>query len=60
MTDTAFSGQHYPKAGNGIQPMPMDGMLYGDQAYWSADHRQATEARGIRYRGLAKNTAKIA
>jgi IS5 family transposase len=24
--------------------------LYGDQAYWSADHRQAAEAKGIRYR----------
>jgi IS5 family transposase len=24
--------------------------VYGDQAYWSADHRQAAEARGIRYR----------
>jgi hypothetical protein len=33
--------------------MPMERMLYGDQAYWSADHRQAAEARGIRYRGLA-------
>ena len=31
----------------------MERMLYGDQAYWSADHRQAAEARGIRYRGLA-------
>jgi IS5 family transposase len=24
--------------------------VYGDQAYWSADHSQAAEARGIRYR----------
>jgi transposase, IS5 family len=24
--------------------------VYGDQAYWSADHRKAAEARGIRYR----------
>ncbi len=24
--------------------------VYADQAYWSADHRQAAEARGIRYR----------
>lgn len=24
--------------------------VYGDQAYWSADHRQVAEARGIRYR----------
>jgi IS5 family transposase len=25
-------------------------VVYGDQAYWSADHRQAAEERGIRYR----------
>jgi IS5 family transposase len=25
-------------------------VLYGDQAYWSADHREAAEQRGIRYR----------
>jgi transposase, IS5 family len=25
-------------------------VVYGDQAYWSMDHREAAEARGIRYR----------
>jgi IS5 family transposase len=24
--------------------------LYGDQAYWSTDHRQAAETIGMRYR----------
>ena len=33
--------------------------LYGDQAYWSELHQVAAKQHGVRYRGLAKNTARL-
>jgi transposase, IS5 family len=33
--------------------------VFGDQAYWNESHRQTDLAAGIRYRGLATNTARL-